>query len=80
MSVVSLNSLLPGESGTIEGIDRQRQAVRKRLLEMGLIKGIQIEFIRSAPMGDPIEIRVGSYRLSLRRIEAEAILVHKERT
>ena len=75
---VSLSSLVPGEHGTVESIVMKHIGVRKRLLEMGLIKGTRVEFVRSAPMGDPIEIRVGSYRLSLRRVEAEAVLVQKE--
>jgi ferrous iron transport protein A len=45
---------------------------------MGLVKGMHVEFIRSAPLGDPIEVRVGSYRLSLRRVEADAVLVQKD--
>ena len=78
MEPVSLSSLVPGEQGTVESIARHQMHVRKRLLEMGLIRGIHVEFIRSAPMGDPIEVRVGGYRLSLRRLEAEAVLVKKE--
>jgi ferrous iron transport protein A len=78
MNAVSLNMLLPGERGTIEGIESTRSNVRQRLMEMGLIKGTLVEMIRFAPMGDPIEVQVGSYRLSLRRGEAESILVHKE--
>jgi ferrous iron transport protein A len=78
MDAVSLNMLLPGERGTVERIESTLSHVRQRLLEMGLIKGTLVEIVRFAPMGDPIEVRVGAYRLSLRRGEAETILVHKE--
>jgi ferrous iron transport protein A len=52
-------------------------SVRQRLLEMGLTKGTNVELIRFAPMGDPIEISVRGYRLSLRRVEAESVIVSK---
>lgn len=47
-------------------------------MEMGLTKGTMIEVIRLAPLGDPIEISVRGYRLSLRRKEASAVLIMKE--
>ncbi len=47
-------------------------------MEMGVVRGIQVQLIRFAPLGDPIEVRVGGYRLSLRRNEAQAVLVTKE--
>jgi ferrous iron transport protein A len=42
---------------------------------MGLIRGAPVRFVRAAPLGDPIEIRVRGYHLSLRRQEAEAVIV-----
>jgi ferrous iron transport protein A len=78
MSTVSLNTLLPGERGTVQRINSTITNVRQRLLEMGLIRGTSIELVRFAPMGDPIEVRVRGYRLSLRRLEAEAVIVQKE--
>jgi ferrous iron transport protein A len=45
---------------------------------MGLIRGTQIVFVRAAPLGDPIEIRVRGYHLSLRRQEAEAVILERE--
>jgi len=78
MTTVSLNLLRPGERGKITHIAGGQVNVRRRLLEMGLFKGALVEFIRVAPMGDPIEIRIGEARLSLRRSEAQAITVQKE--
>ena len=49
-----------------------------RLQEMGLIRGTVVQFVRSAPLGDPIEIRVRGYRLSLRRQEADAVIIESE--
>lgn len=50
-------------------------AAKARLMEMGLINGTPIELVRFAPLGDPVEIKVRGYNLSLRKHEAELILV-----
>lgn len=47
--------------------------LRRRLLEMGVLPGTAIEVIRVAPLGDPIEVRLRGYALSLRREDARAI-------
>lgn len=77
MNDVTLSSLTPGEHGTITGIASTTR-IRQRLMEMGLIKGTPVQLIRYAPMGDPIEIRVKGYRLSLRKVEAESVLIRKD--
>lgn len=77
MPRITLNTLLPGEHGIIERVDSAASSIRQRLLEMGLTKGTDIEIIRFAPMGDPIEISVRGYRLSLRRVEAESVVIQK---
>ena len=48
---------------------------KARLMEMGMLVGTPVELVRFAPMGDPIEIKVRGYNLSLRKHEAELILV-----
>jgi ferrous iron transport protein A len=48
---------------------------KARLMEMGLLKGSVIELIRFAPLGDPVEIKVRGYNLTLRKDEADKILV-----
>lgn len=50
-------------------------ASRGRLMEMGLLVGTPVELVRFAPLGDPVEIRVRGYHLTLRRHEAEQIHV-----
>jgi ferrous iron transport protein A len=47
--------------------------VTRRLLEMGLLPGTEVEVVRVAPLGDPIELAVRGYKLSIRRAEALAI-------
>ena len=75
---MSLSVLLPGEQAIIHRIDSTVYHVRQRLLELGLTKGTRIEIIRMAPLGDPIEVMVKGYRLSLRKLEAAAVFVQKE--
>ena len=50
-------------------------AVPKRLMEMGLVPGVSVRVVKSAPFGDPIEIRLRGYSLALRINEAEAVEV-----
>jgi Fe2+ transport system protein FeoA len=45
-------------------------------MEMGLLVGTTVELVRFAPLGDPVEIKVRGYHLTLRKHEAEQILVH----
>ncbi len=51
---------------------------RRRILDMGVVPGAEIEVIRRAPLGDPIEFRVKGYNLSFRRSEAKLISVKLE--
>ncbi len=50
-------------------------AISKRLMEMGIVPGVSVRVVKTAPFGDPIEIRVRGYNLAMRRNEAEAIEV-----
>lgn len=77
MKEVGLDTLLPGEKGTVGNLNTPTFEVRQRLLEMGLTRGTIIQVIRLAPLGDPMEISVRGYRLSLRRKEAQAVMIRK---
>lgn len=74
MSTTSLAALKPGSSAVVTEI-RVPSENRGRLLEMGLLVGTPVELVRFAPMGDPIEIKIRGYHLTLRKHEAEQILV-----
>lgn len=74
----TLDALQPGESGTVQRLKTTTPGVRQRLLEMGLTKGSRVQLLRIAPMGDPIEVSLRGYRLSLRKVEASAVIVHRE--
>lgn len=67
-----LSSLPAGSTGTVTAVKVQDKG---RLLEMGVLPGTRIEIIRYAPLGDPVEIRVRGYNLSLRKHEAEQVWI-----
>ena len=69
-----LAALQAGASATVCDI-RVPPEGRGRLLEMGLLVGTPIELVRFAPLGDPVEIKVRGYHLTLRKHEAEQIWV-----
>jgi len=71
-----LTSLALGASATVTEI-RVPAGDRARLLEMGLLVGTPVELVRFAPLGDPVEIRVRGYHLTLRKHEAEMIIVRQ---
>ena len=52
-----------------------KTAVSRRLMEMGVVPGVAVKVIKTAPFGDPIQIRVRGYSLAMRRSEAETIEV-----
>ncbi len=68
----TLNDLKAGQTAVIASLSGV-PALLQRLYEMGLFEGETIEFIATAPLGDPIEIRLGNTRLSLRKTEAAGI-------
>ncbi len=70
----TLNQLRRGQRGFIEAVAGQ-DAVAQRLMEMGLLEGSEVEVLGFAPLGDPMEVRLRDYRLSLRRKEAARIAV-----
>ncbi len=72
----TLDQLLKGERATVTSLSGE-PALVQRLLEMGIFEGEEIEVITLAPLGDPMEIRCGDSRLSLRLREAQGIQVHR---
>ncbi len=67
-----LDQLRAGQCARVEAVQGDDSLVQ-RLLEMGLLEGEELEVVGFAPLGDPIEIRLRDYRLSLRRSEAARI-------
>ena len=64
-----------GERARVVGFTEGGKAYRRKLLSLGLTPGVEIAVIRLAPLGDPVEIRVRGFALSLRKDEAEALQV-----
>ena len=73
-ALCALAALPAGTTATIAEV-RVPAEHRGRLLELGLVAGTPIEVVRFAPLGDPVEIKVRGYHLTLRKHEAEQILV-----
>ena len=71
---VPVAHLKPGQKGVVVRLDAESD-LRQHLLEMGFTRGTEVEFLRQAPLGDPIDLKLRSYRLSLRRNEAAAVIV-----
>ena len=70
-----LGALSVGQSGRILGYESSHRAYREKLLSMGLTPGTPFTITRQAPLGDPIEVEVRGYKLSLRKGEAAALKV-----
>ena len=73
---MTLNELKVGQSGTISAVGGDG-ALRCRLLDMGLIPGTKVTLQKVAPMGDPMEIRVRGYELTLRVEDGKKIEVEE---
>ena len=72
--MATLADLSPGQSAEVLAVSGA-PALVQRLYEMGLLEGERVEVVARAPLGDPIEIRFGNSRLSLRKAEAANVAV-----
>ena len=70
---MKIKDLEVGQAGKVVGYDGRDKAYRHKLLRMGLVKGAQLTLLRKAPMGDPVEIQLKGFNLTLRKAEAEAL-------
>jgi len=74
---MQLKDLNLGAKAKIKSLKTGDKAYRNKLIAMGLIPGTQVTLERIAPLGDPIEISVRGYALSLRKDEAQIIELHE---
>ncbi|MFO0694914.1 MAG: FeoA family protein [Polyangiales bacterium] len=72
----SLGDLPVGARAVISALGNARPVAR-RLMELGLLPGTAVEVVRVAPMGDPLELRLRDYHLSVRREEARLVAVRE---
>ncbi len=76
-SMITLAELPPGQRGLIKRVGG-RGAVKRRIVDMGVVRGAPVEVVKVAPLGDPIEVKVRGYHLTLRKEEAAMIIVETE--
>ncbi len=70
----TLDQMTEGQRAIVKGV-KGEGTVRRRIMDMGITRGTEIEMVKASPLGDPVEYRVRGYRLSLRRSEAQMIEV-----
>lgn len=71
--VKTLDSLKVGQKGKVCAVNGLNTSLRRRLLDMGLTPDTEVEVMRFAPLGDPMELRVRGYALTIRRDDAKLI-------
>ena len=69
---MTLKDLKPGQSAVVKKLTGEG-AVKRRIMDMGITKGIEIFVRKVAPLGDPMELTVRGYELSIRKSEAENV-------
>ena len=74
----TLDEFVPGETGKVKGLTATG-AIRRRLLDMGITPGAEVFMRKVAPLGDPIEITIRNYELTLRKAEAANVLMEVKR-
>jgi len=72
---IKLSELAIGTSAVVRGFQKTGGTASLRLREMGLLPGTSLTLVRAAPLGDPLEIKVRGYNLTLRKTEAAHVLV-----
>jgi ferrous iron transport protein A len=75
--ITSIAHLKPGDVGRITGYRQGQSTYRRKLLAMGLTKGVEFKVERIAPLGDPVQIKLRNFSLTLRRKEADLIQVER---
>jgi ferrous iron transport protein A len=73
-----LGELKPGSSAVVSGYRDGGREYRRKLLSFGLTAGTRITLVKAAPMGDPVEINVRGYSLTLRKSEADILELRRD--
>lgn len=76
--LVKLNEFIPDQSGIVKKIQAEGK-IRRRLFDMGITPGAVIVMRKTAPLGDPIEVNLRGYELTLRKSEAECVVMEVEK-
>lgn len=75
--IIKLNECKIGEKGKIKHVDGEGR-IRRRLFDMGVTPGAVVKLVKKAPLGDPLEINVRGYELTLRKEEAMLVTIEME--
>ncbi len=75
--VLTLNDLKVGETAVVVRLHGQG-AVRRRIMDMGITKGVPVRITKFAPLGDPVEINVLDYELTIRKSDCELVEVERQ--
>ena len=73
----SFSALRAGDQGRVVGFNSGSKANRHQLLAMGLTRGTEFRVVRAAPLGDPLQIQVRDFDLSLRKAEGNCLKIEK---
>lgn len=71
----TLDTFLVGERGVVKSVTGEGK-IRRRLLDMGITPGVEVLLRKKAPLGDPIEISIRGYELTLRKTEAACVVMN----
>lgn len=74
---MSIAAMRPGDKARVTGFEKGQRDYRQKLLSMGMVPGTEFSVTRVAPLGDPVEISVRGFAMSLRRAEADLLKVER---
>lgn len=74
MRELTLDECSPGTGGCIKRVGGESSLVL-RLMELGFVPGTEVSVVKLAPLGDPLQVNIRGYHLSLRRMEAQCIVI-----
>ena len=74
---MTLDELKPGQDAYIESVGASDISLKKHILDMGLTPGTEVTLVKTAPMGDPLQLTVRGYELTLRKADAAQIIIHQ---
>lgn len=72
---MKIKEMIPGDKAVVRGYEKKSKLLRDRLITMGLTRGTEFTLTKIAPLGDPAEIQVRGFSLSLRKEEADIVIV-----
>lgn len=72
---MKIKDLKIGDKVKVTGYEKGNSEYRRKLLSMGLTRGVEITLSKIAPMGDPVELEIRDFHLSLRKSEAEVLIL-----